>query len=287
MIRKYTRLMPLVFTVILLLTITNILIIYKNLPVIAILVEVFTVFFILFAVYLVRRDLQQRTELEHHKDEFISIASHELKTPITSLKVFNKLLQKKLENAPLAELHRYISKIDEQTSRLTSLVTSLLDLSRVQTGKMKLEKAPFDLNDLLRDTVEAVQETTHKHIIIVKGRIKKIVNADRYRMYQVLVNLLTNAIKYSPDGKKIIVTIKENGEHVQVQVKDAGIGIDKKNQKKIFERLFQVPSPNKKMLPGLGMGLYITEEIIRKHGGKIWVESTKGRGSTFYFTLPN
>jgi len=285
MIRKYTRLIPLVFTVILLLTIANTLIIYKHLTIVAILVEIFTVFFILFAAYLMRRDLQQRTELEHHKDEFISIASHELKTPITSLKVFNKLLQKKLENAPIAELHRYISKIDEQTSRLTSLVTNLLDLSRVQTGKMKIEKAPFDLNDLVKDTVDAVQETTKKHTIILKGKSKQVVTADRYRIYQVFVNLLTNAIKYSPDGKKIVVTVRDHEGKVQIQVRDFGIGIDNKNQKKIFERLFQVPSPDKKALPGLGMGLYITKEIIEKHGGKIWVESTKGRGSTFYVTL--
>lgn len=242
--------------------------------------------FVLLSYYLIKRELAQRTQFEKGKDEFINMASHELKTPITSLKVYIQVVTRKLGEKNLPEARRYLAKIDEQTNKLTSLIIDLLDMSRIQTGKMKMDKEPLNIDALIDDTIEAIQGTTKRHEIISKGGLGKMVSADRYRIYQVLVNLLTNAIKYSPKGGKIIVETINLGNKAQVSVKDDGIGIDSKYQKKIFERLYQVTDRNEKTFPGLGIGLFISNEIIKRHGGKMWVKSKKNKGSTFYFDLP-
>lgn len=241
---------------------------------------------IILGFYVIVRELQKRTLLERNKDEFINMASHELKTPITSLKIFTQVMSKKLDLGQFAEARRYINKIDAQTYKLVSLITDLLDLSRIQTGKLRIEKEAFNLNALIDETVEETQGTTKIHDIIKKGSIARMIYADRYRIYQVLINLLTNAIKYSPEGGKITVTVEHKNTEVVVSVEDKGIGIDEKYQKKVFERLYQVTDPREKTYPGLGVGLYISSVIIRRHGGKMWIESRKGKGSTFYFSLP-
>lgn len=241
--------------------------------------------FVFLAFYLIRREMQKRNELEENKDAFISMASHELKTPITSLKVYIGIALKKLHPNSVPEVQKYLIKIDDQTNRLSTLIRDMLDISRIQTGKMKIDKDLFDLNALIVETVEALSETTNRHKFTITGKLPKPVYGDRYRVYQVLVNLLTNAIKYSPDGGKIIVTAKKIPHAVQVSVADSGIGIDPRFRKKIFTRLFQISDTKVKTFPGLGMGLYIAAEIIKRHGGRIWVESEIGKGSTFFFTL--
>jgi len=214
------------------------------------------------------------------------MASHELKTPVTSMKIYANVMERKIDTFSKTELHQYVKKIDEQTNKLTSLIANLLDISRIQTGKMRIDKEPFDLNSVINDTVEAIQETTRKHKIIVKGNVKKLIYGDKYRIYQVIVNLLTNAIKYSPNGGNIIITKRDAVKNIEVCISDQGIGIEKIHQVKIFDRLYQVSDPNEITFPGLGIGLYITADIIKRHKGKIWVKSTKGKGSSFFFTLP-
>ncbi len=241
---------------------------------------------IILGFYVIVRELQKRTLLERNKDEFINMASHELKTPITSLKIFTQVMSKKLDLGQFVEARRYINKIDAQTYKLVSLITDLLDLSRIQTGKLRIEKEAFNLNALIDETVEETQGTTKIHEIVKKGDIARMVYADRYRIYQVLINLLTNAIKYSPEGGKITITVEQVRDDVVVSVEDKGIGIEEKFLEKVFERLYQVTDPREKTYPGLGVGLYISSVIVRRHGGKMWVQSKKDRGSTFYFSLP-
>lgn len=244
------------------------------------------VFLLSLMFYFLRKELQQRTEMDKTKDDFINLASHELNTPITSLKIFSKVLRSKVTPEKATEIKRYLDKIDEQTNKLTMLITDLLDISRIQTGKIRIDKEKFNLSSLITDTIEGIQGTTHIHTIVTNQHFTKDVYADRYRIYQVLVNLLTNAIKYSPKGGDIVVKTVKKGKEVIISVADSGIGIDKKFQQKIFERLYQVPDSKEKTFPGLGIGLFISREIIRMHDGRMWVESTKGKGSTFYFTLP-
>jgi signal transduction histidine kinase len=232
------------------------------------------------------QDLTERKRAEQEKSDFLSMASHELKTPLTSLTMFIGLLQKnsKLGNAKKSDF--FIQKIKEQTYRLVELTNDLLDVSRIETGKLRLKKELFRLDELLLDVVSELQTVRKGHTIIIKSNSEIEIRADKYRLYQVMINLLTNAIKYSPGAKKIFIssTLQEN--EVTVSVKDFGIGIDKNQLDKVFDRLYQVPGKTEKTYPGLGLGLYITKEIIERHDGRIWVKSQKSKGSTFSFTIP-
>jgi PAS domain S-box-containing protein len=232
------------------------------------------------------QDISEQKELEIRKDDFVNMASHELKTPITSMKLYIDLVLQRILKYNDDKTAYILTNLKSQTQRLQELVNDLLDVSRIQTGKLTFKKESFQLDDVIKETVEALQGTTGRQEIVF-GRHKPIkVYADKFRIYQVLTNLLTNAIKYSPDKGVITVSAKTIKGAVIVSVKDQGIGIVKSEQKKIFDRLYQVTDPKEKTFPGLGMGLYISREIIKRHRGKIWVESEKAKGSTFYFTLP-
>lgn len=220
------------------------------------------------------------------RDDFISLASHELKTPVTSLKIYTHALHKQAEKQGEETFSKYLEKMNMQTDKLTVLINDLLNVSKLQHGKLEFTMENFDLNDLVKETVDAVQQIAERHIIKIKGEIDGPVFGDRYRIYQVLTNLLTNAIKYSPGANTIQVEIMPNGKSALVSVKDFGIGIDKEHQKHIFQQFYRVSSPTEKTYPGLGMGLYIAHEIVKRHGGEMTVESEKGKGSTFSFNLP-
>ena len=239
------------------------------------------------------RDITDRKDIETRKDEFVSMASHELKTPITSLNLFADLLKKQIQAKKYDNVQDSISKIKKQTNKLTELVNDLLDVSRIETGKMRFRMEKFNMHELLMDIVEDMQYTTTKHHIVCKVQNELVIKADKYRIFQVLTNLLTNAMKYSPNVKPILVKAKKKDNFIEVSVKDEGIGIAKDQYQKIFEKLYQVGDSKEKTFPGLGMGLYISNEIVTRHGGKMWVTSKKGNdsttiksGSTFYFTLP-
>jgi signal transduction histidine kinase len=158
----------------------------------------------------------------------------------------------------------------------------------MQSGKLALRAEPCDLDALIDETVENVQAATSTHRLLIEGRTGAQVFGDKERLGQVFVNLLTNAIKYSPRVDKVLVHLCKEGERQQaiVSVQDYGIGIDKTHHEKIFERFYQVTDPEEKTYPGLGIGLYISSEIVTRHHGQMWVESSKGTGSTFYVALP-
>jgi PAS domain S-box-containing protein len=217
------------------------------------------------------------------RDDFISLASHELKTPITSLKMYVQLLERQFKESGYES---YFKKIDDQLNKLTALIGDLLNVSKLQHGKLEFHKESFALNEVVTEAIEIMQGISQKHTIIVEGDINKKVLADRYRIYQVLTNLLTNAIKYSPKARKVLVKLQTEKNHVKLSVQDFGIGISPQHQQKIFEQFYRVSTPEEKTYPGLGMGLFIAKEIIQNHGGTIWVESKKGKGSKFTFTLP-
>lgn len=231
-------------------------------------------------------DISQEKELEQRKDDFINMASHELKTPITSMKIYIDVLLKNISKHQDPKVTKILNSLRTQTDRLQEIVSDLLDVSRIQTGKLHLNKEQFRLDRLISETSEVLQGTTDKHNLIIKSKKAISVKADRFRIYQVLTNLIANAIKYSPDGKKIQIECKASGTKALVSIKDDGIGISKDQKKRIFERLYQVNKMTEMTFPGLGMGLYISKEIIKRHRGNIWVESIEGKGSTFFFSLP-
>ncbi len=230
-------------------------------------------------------DITKQKQLDQEKSDFLSMASHELKTPLTSMKIFIDLLKRQQDLVSEKDGY-YIDRIKDQADRLAELTNDLLDVSRIETGKLKLNKDLFELNTFIKETIESIQPSTRKHEIKIyhNGPVKIV--ADKYRIYQVLINLLTNAIKYSPKSEKILVKVDNRNNDVVVSVKDFGIGIKKDEQVRIFDRLYQVSDPEEKTYPGLGLGLFISKEIIDRHQGKIWVDSKKGVGSTFFFSLP-
>ena len=234
----------------------------------------------------IARDITERVEFEQRKDEFISMASHELKTPVTALKGFTQLLKRRYKRQNDAESLRFLDRMDTQIDKLTKLINDLLDISKMQTGQLEYRMEPFDLDALAQEIVENVQGTTQTHHIILQNTPQAHVYGDRDRIGQVFINLLTNAIKYSPNADHLIVQIATNETNVLVSVQDFGIGIDEAYHEKIFDRFYQVNEPAEKTYPGLGLGLYISCEIIKRHQGRLWVQSQKGHGSTFTFCLP-
>lgn len=232
------------------------------------------------------QDITQFKELERRKDEFIAMASHELKTPITSLKIFIGLLQKLLADAGDEQIMHYLERMDLQLNKLTHLIADLLDVSRIQAGKLSLLVAPFDLNELIHETVETLQNTTSTHSLLVEGTLDMPLVGDRDRLGQVLINLLTNAIKYSPHADKICLRVSPAADHVLISVQDFGIGIAPEHLPHIFNQFYRAGDQEQKRFPGLGIGLYITREIVQRHSGQIWVESNRGVGTTFHVRLP-
>jgi signal transduction histidine kinase len=225
----------------------------------------------------------ERAELERRKDDLISIVSHELKTPLAGMQanlyLLKRVIMKKKDKSPLS----FVDRIDGQIANLTGLINDLLDVSKIQAGKVEFRKEEFSLKNLIDETVGGVQQATKTHEIIVKSHLKNdVINSDKQRIGQVLTNLLSNAIKYSPKGKKVIVSTAIRVDKVIISVKDYGFGINNKEKKRIFQRHFRA----NETIPGFGIGLYVSSEIIKNLGGEMWVESVHKKGSTFYFSVP-
>ena len=234
----------------------------------------------------IARDITERLLAERRKDDFISMASHELKTPVTSLKGFTSILQRRLSGQGDEQGLGYLVKMERQINRLTGLITELLDVSRMQSGKLAFHEEVFDLSALAQETVENVQQTTQTHQLSLDSRETVLMVGDRERIGQVLINLITNAIKYSPRAEKVLIRVARDQDQALLSVQDFGIGIAKEHHEHIFERFYQVTDPDGPTYPGLGIGLYLSREIILRHGGRIWVESARGTGSTFSVSLP-
>jgi PAS domain S-box-containing protein len=232
----------------------------------------------------INTDITTKKSLEKRKDEFLSIASHELKTPVTSIKAFTQILEQRFKKLNDKTSQLYLSKMNTQLNRLTNLVNDLLDSTRIDAGKLELNTEFFRIDSLVDEVIENIQLTSAKHEIIKKGSIREMVWADRDRTEQVLINLINNAIKYSPRSDKVFVHLSEERGIVKIGVEDRGIGIPKDKIHKIFSRFYRVESREGEFT-GLGLGLFISAEIVRRQNGQMWVESEDKIGSTFYFTL--
>ena len=231
-------------------------------------------------------DVTNLVESEERKDEFISLASHELRTPLTSLKVYNHLFAKNIRKINDKKLEEPLIKMGNQIDKLSNLISDLLDLSRIQAGKLLYKLEPISIDDLVTEIVENIETSFATHKIEIQGQTNKILMIDQNRIGQVLTNFLTNAAKYSAPKSKIVVRREVIGNDVIISVKDSGRGIPQKHQDKIFERFYQVDPEDKRTVSGLGIGLYICQAIIKKHHGRIGVTSKVGKGSEFYFALP-
>ncbi len=226
---------------------------------------------------------QEAQAASRRKDEFMSIASHELKTPLSSMKAYVQLLDRSLDKGD--KIKSYVDRTLIQINKLNTLITDLLDISRIENGKLKFNETIFNFDLLIRDAAEMVGQTYPDYRIHITGRKGIQVRGDEARLEQVLLNYLTNAIKYSPDIKDVhIRTLLENNMLI-VAVRDSGIGISKEDQGELFRKFYRVDGSSHRF-QGLGIGLYICSEIIMRHKGSCWLQSEPGKGSTFFFSIP-
>ena len=231
-------------------------------------------------------DNSARKELEQRKDVFIWTASHELRSPLTVLKLQAAVLHRQLAKQGVPASAPALAGMETQITTIARLVEELLDVSKIQAGRLEYVREPVDLDALLREIAEIMQQTHPSHTILVHGALQSSLTGDRDRLGQVFTNLLENAIKYSPEAQTVEMDLSASPETVTIRVRDHGLGIPREQRDKIFERFYRAAGPQQRAIPGLGMGLYIVAEIVKRHGGTISVDSAVGKGSTFTVTLP-
>lgn len=231
------------------------------------------------------QDVTDEYQLQQRKDEFISVASHELKTPITSLSASMQILQRLMKTDPTSHnVPVFVERANNNLNKLLHLLDDLLNVTKIQQGQLALHKTRFNLIELTKDCCEHIHIDT-SHEVRVSGDKELMIYGDYRRIDQVMVNLINNAIKYAPQSKIIDITVTHDSEKATICVRDYGIGISPEKLPHLFDRYYRVDSLGHQF-SGLGLGLYITSDIINRHGGKIWVESEVGEGSEFWFTLP-
>lgn len=232
-------------------------------------------------------DVSKQVQLQKQKDDFLGIASHELKTPVTSLKAYIQVLEMLMANegGDTTRLEM-VRSMNNQVNKLTSLIEDLLDVTKIQAGRLQFNEAHFEFSALVNEALEDIRYTTGKHAILLDNTAKGLVFADKERITQVIANLVSNAVKYSPHSDRIIISAANNDAEIHFYVRDFGIGIPEDKKDKVFEQFYRVSDRKQHTFPGLGLGLYISSEIVRNQGGRMWVDSAEGKGSTFYFSLP-
>ena len=236
-------------------------------------------------------DIEQKNEeillREKHLIDFVNMATHELKTPVTVLKAYIQLVEARLEKDGQQDYLKFLNKMDVQLDKLLNLISDLLDSTRISSGSLSCIFNEFNINDCLRECIESFK-TSNPDVKIGCELISPdpIIVGDKDRIDQVVTNFISNAIKYSPSEKNVCVRNKVVDNHLLISVEDKGLGIPAEKQKDVFSRFYRVKTKSTEKLPGLGLGLFISSEIVKKHDGKIGLESELGKGSTFWFSLP-
>jgi two-component system, chemotaxis family, CheB/CheR fusion protein len=231
-------------------------------------------------------DITDRINLERQKDDFMSIASHELKTPVTSIKAYAQILHEKFKKQNDENSTMLLGRLDKQIDKLTGLINTLLDVARIQSGQMEYDYQRIDIKTFIKEVADEMQQTIPNHSLVLDFKRNSELVTDRARVSQVLNNLISNAAKYSPDSNKIVLTSDVKDHHFVFSVQDFGIGVPKEMHEQIFQRFFRVSESAGNRVSGLGLGLYISAQIIKQLGGNIWLQSVPGNGSIFSFSLP-
>lgn len=234
----------------------------------------------------VANDITVHKQDEIRKNDFIAMVSHELKSPITTLQASIQLVMGRKKNIKDNKSVLFLEKANHQIKKMTTLINGFLNVSSFEAGKIYLNEEAFAINTLLEEIVDDVSMTNTNHNIILQPGPLLFINGDRDKIGQVVNNFISNAIKYSPKGTTIELACKNLNDFVQVSIKDEGAGIEPADQPKLFDRFFRVDNAFTKTTAGFGLGLYLSAEIIHKHGGEVWVESEPGKGATFFFSLP-
>lgn len=228
--------------------------------------------------------IELHRKADRKRSEFLGTISHELKNPLTAIKAYAQLISRFAKKKKETTITEFAERIDKQVNHVSEMVNYMLDITKVETGQLIYRDEIFVASDLVKEVVKDQQVITDTHTIHFTSLTDKTVMGDRYRIGQVIINLISNAVKYSPHAKEVIVQVvgKQNG--VQISVKDFGIGIREKDRNKMFQPFFR--ADNVKRAQGTGIGLYISSQIVVRHKGKLWFDSEEGKGSTFYLWLP-
>jgi signal transduction histidine kinase len=238
-----------------------------------------------------QREVERQQVQMAARQEFLGIVSHELKTPMAVMKAYTELLLRRAERASRTSEIDVLNRMNDQAERMLAMIEQLLDLRRMEAGLLTLEVSHFDLSEVVRRLAHEIELTTVSHVFTVETPGKVLIRADRRRIEEVITNLLDNAVKYSPRGGTIRVRvyhdlIRKGPESVIVSVQDEGPGVPTPDRERVFERFFQASGRLHKGRAGLGLGLYISRELVRRHGGDVWLESEPGHGATFFVRLP-
>jgi len=238
------------------------------------------------SLLLAMEDITERREVERQQVALLGLVSHELKSPLTSASLNTQMLHRTLKQKGFVEALPYVQRVGEQHQRLERLINDLLDATAIEAGTLRLSPSSFALDELVREIIEQLRQTHPTYRLLIEEAEAVTVYADRERTGQVFTNLLTNALKYGSATEPITVRIQIAAEEVTVQVQDRGKGIPVEQQARIFERFYRVTGALQTEAAGLGLGIYLTAQIVKQQGGQIRVESSEGMGSTFSFTLP-
>ncbi len=231
-------------------------------------------------------EIEFRKQAERTKDEFITMASHELKTPLTSIKGYMQMVERSVERDLKEDAKKYLERTRQQLEKLNILIDDLLDTSKIASGKLEFKNRVYDIDPIIDNAVDIIRQTYPSHQIIKTGNAEVKIYGDQLRIEQVILNYLTNSIKYSPNSTEILFDVSLlSCDEVLINVTDSGIGIPKDKQAQLFTKFYRVEESSNRF-QGLGMGLYICAEIIKRHHGRYGVDSEPGKGSSFYFTLP-
>jgi PAS domain S-box-containing protein len=233
----------------------------------------------------IARDITEKKQEELRKNDFIALVSHELKTPLTSLKSYIQVLLARAQKEGDSFRINALTRADIQAKKMTTMIKDFLNLARLEDGKISLSKTLFELFPLIEEIASEAQFITSNHTIQLISCGKVFLFADQDKIGQVLTNLLSNAIKYSPKGGTITIGCEKNDGKIKVYVRDQGVGISPEDQKRLFERFYRVKNEKIKSVSGFGIGLYLVAELLRYHSSEIKVKSEEGAGSTFYFVL--
>lgn len=231
-------------------------------------------------------DITEQKDDDQRKSDFISMVSHELKTPLTLIKGYNQLLKEDVETATHPTAMSFLMQTEKQINKMIGLTESFLNVSMLESGKISLNKTLFDMDDLIKQVHSESLASGQTHNIHCATKEGSIVEADFNKISQVLHNFISNAVKYSKPGSAILIDCEQLDKQVKVTVKDTGMGINKQDVPFVFERFYRVQNPQINAISGFGIGLYLSQEIIERHNGKIGVESVPDEGSSFWFSIP-
>jgi len=234
------------------------------------------------------RDIAEQKEQERMHRDFVSMAAHELRNPLTAIKGFTRTLMLKADMITDERKAEYLSMVNEQSNRLAHLVEDLMQVSRIDAGRVTLKPRSLDLEDTLVGLLDQFRTKWHGREIVVDHRGSDVppVLADPHKLEEILINLIDNAVKYSPSTAPVEVSIGTDGSEVRVSVRDHGDGIAPEEIPNLFQKFARITSASTAEVPGTGLGLFIVKGFVVAHGGRVWVDSTLGEGSTFTFTLP-